>query len=163
VGRRRGSKLLDNEATAVSLALVLKGSSVFAWYLLVTATPQLACTRIPKLRQQAAIAVDSIENVLKSLSSKIPSAANNLRNFRILRKALHDSHHRQVDQAQTVGFATPCFWLLAAPATHNLRNGSPQGLPYRQILAYISQSTFEACYIFCADFERGACYSRSTK
>ena len=83
--------------------------SVFAWYLLVAAIPQLASTRIPELRQQADTALNSIENVLKSLSSKRPSAANNLRNVRTLRKALHDSQHRQADQAQPSDLSPHAF------------------------------------------------------
>ena len=64
-------------------------SSAFAWYLLVAAIPLLSCLRVPALRLEAIQALDSLEGVLYTLGSVRPSAANNLRNVKAIRKAIN--------------------------------------------------------------------------
>lgn len=63
-------------------------SSAFAWYLLVAAIPHLSCLRVPALRLEASQALDALEGVLYTLGSVRPSAANNLRNVKAIRKAI---------------------------------------------------------------------------
>lgn len=62
--------------------------SAFAWYLLVAAMPHLSCLRVPGLRAEANAALDTLENVLQTLGTVKPSAANNLKNVRSIRKAV---------------------------------------------------------------------------
>src|SRR5882757_7371634 len=63
-------------------------SSGFAWHLLVTAIPQLSCLGIPALREEFKGNLDALEGVFRTLGSTRPSAANNLRNIQVIRRAL---------------------------------------------------------------------------
>ncbi|KAF2172416.1 hypothetical protein M409DRAFT_50118 [Zasmidium cellare ATCC 36951] len=66
-------------------------SSAFAWYMLVTASPPLACLRLPELSVNAGLALDSLEISLETLARTRPSAKANLRNVRAIRKAMTSS------------------------------------------------------------------------
>ncbi len=61
---------------------------IYAWHTLVAAVPQLSCSRIPSLWEEAQYALGTIEEVLRGLSQKWPSAMNNFRNVQVLRKTL---------------------------------------------------------------------------
>ena len=63
-------------------------SSAFSWHLMVTAIPLLSCTKVAALRAEANDALDAVENVLDTLARVRPSAANNLRNVKAIRKAM---------------------------------------------------------------------------
>jgi hypothetical protein len=63
-------------------------SSGFAWHLLVTAIPQLSCLCFPALSDESNGNLDILESVFRTLASTRPSAANNLRNIQVIRRAL---------------------------------------------------------------------------
>lgn len=63
-------------------------SSAFAWYMLVAATPSLACLRLPELSANASLALDSLEKSLETLALTRPAATVNLRSVKAIRKAM---------------------------------------------------------------------------
>ena len=67
--------------------------SGFSWFLLVAAIPHLSALRIPALRSEASQALDTLEEVLHTHGTVRPSATNNLRNVKAIRKAIitHDA------------------------------------------------------------------------
>ena len=79
-------------------------SSAFSWHLLVTAIPLLSCTKVAALETEANDALDALENVLETLGKVRPSAVNNLRNVRVIRKAMDSK-----PQGTTPGLGTPNY------------------------------------------------------
>ena len=66
-------------------------SGVYSWYFLVATILQLSCFRISALKSEAQAAVTTIQEALRILGEKSPSARNNYRNVQVLRKAFEDS------------------------------------------------------------------------
>jgi hypothetical protein len=69
---------------------------IYAWHTLVAAVPQLSCSRIPSLWEEAQYALVTIEEVLRSLGQKWPSAMNNLRNVQVLRKTIDSAESASI-------------------------------------------------------------------
>jgi len=67
---------------------------IYSWHILVAAISRLACLRIPSLREEAQMAFNSIEVLLRELGTRWPSALNNLRNLQLLRKGLETAELR---------------------------------------------------------------------
>ena len=110
--------------------------SVFAWYLLVAAIPQLACTRIPSLREQANTALDAIEGVLQTLGTKRPSAINNLRNVRKLRQALNVRERQQTRPATPT--SSPSEQLSFSPVDLFAMFGPQVADDYRRVRSLLA-------------------------
>jgi hypothetical protein len=67
-------------------------SSGFSWHLLVTAIPQLSCLGVPALHREFGGNLDILEGVMRTLGATRPSAANNLRNIQVIRRALESKN-----------------------------------------------------------------------
>ena len=63
-------------------------SSAFSWHLMATSIPHLSALRVPELRSDANHALDELEKVLSTLGKVRPSAQQNLRNVRAIRRAV---------------------------------------------------------------------------
>lgn len=82
-------------------------SGVFSSYLLVAAILQISCFRIPALKTEAQAAVTTVQEALRTLGEKSPSARNNLRNVQVLRKAFESSSSSSTSTAASAATANP--------------------------------------------------------
>lgn len=105
----------------------------YTWQLLVTAIPQLCCTNVPSLKVAAETALDGLEDVLRVLSRKLSSAANNLRNVQLLRYTLRRSHSQNSFPESVDGHSQIALDLFTAL-------GGTAAQDYQQLQLLLSES-----------------------
>jgi hypothetical protein len=59
---------------------------IFSWHLLIASVTRLSCLRVPALEEEATVALDTTDKFLAELGKKWPSALNNLKNLKVLKR-----------------------------------------------------------------------------
>jgi hypothetical protein len=105
-------------------------SSAFAWHLLAVSIPHLSALRYPELKEQSNQALDALETSLSILGTVRPAAANNLRNIRAIRSAVHASSRTQPTCRNTPELNGSTDPQVAPSSAHIFRHYGPSAVQY---------------------------------
>jgi hypothetical protein len=105
-------------------------SSAFAWHLLAVSIPHLSALRFPELEVESNQALDTLEKSLSLLGTVRPAAANNLRNIRAIRSAVHASSRTQPTRRNTPEVTGSIVCHVAPSSAHIFRYYGPSAVQY---------------------------------
>jgi hypothetical protein len=105
-------------------------SSAFAWHLLAVSIPHLSALCIPELEVESNQALDALEKSLSLLGTVRPAAANNLRNIRAIRSAVHASSRTQPIRRNTPELTGSIDRQVAPSSAHIFHYYGPSAVQY---------------------------------